>query len=149
MIRREFITLLGGAAVAWPLLAHGQQRAKVWQIGFIAGGSRALSFSIVAAFPQGMRELGYVEGKDFIMEWRFADADYDRIPGFAAELIQSKVDVFVLGTGAAIARYNDRSHPVEDRMTSVWAQPRNLNLVSGLSRKGASLFPGKLPLGLK
>ena len=100
--RREFITMIGGAAAVWPLAAHGQQTGKVWRIGLISGGSRASSFNIVAAFPQGMRDLGYVEGKDFIMELRFANGDYDRIPGFAAELIQSKVDMFMLTTGAAI-----------------------------------------------
>jgi len=101
MRRREFISLLGGAA-AWPLVAHGQQRAKVWRIGLISGGSRASTFDVVAAFPQGMRDLGYVEGNDFIMEWRFAEGNYERIPGFAAELVQSSIDVFVLATGAAI-----------------------------------------------
>jgi putative ABC transport system substrate-binding protein len=70
--RREFITLIGGAA-AWPLMAQGQQTDKVWRIGLISGGSHASSFNLVAAFPQGLRDLGYVEGKDFIMELRFAD----------------------------------------------------------------------------
>src|SRR5262245_22873344 len=90
--RREFITLLGGAAAAWPLAARAQQRTKVWRIGLISGGSRASAFDVVAAFPQGMRDLGYVEGNDFIMEWRFAEGNYERIPGFAAELVQLKVD---------------------------------------------------------
>jgi putative tryptophan/tyrosine transport system substrate-binding protein len=68
MTRREFITLLGGAAVAWPIAAHAQQPRKVWRIGFIAGASRPASLEVsqFGGFQQGMREHGYVEGKDFV-----------------------------------------------------------------------------------
>jgi putative ABC transport system substrate-binding protein len=78
--RREFIKLLGGSAVTWSIAAQAQQTGKVWPIGYIAGGSRAISADITASFLQGMRELGYIEDKDFIVEWRFADEDYERLP---------------------------------------------------------------------
>ena len=67
MKRRAFIPLLGGAAAAWPLAARAQQTGKVWRIGFVAGGARPvpLEMSAYAGFLQGMRELGYVEGRDF------------------------------------------------------------------------------------
>jgi hypothetical protein len=70
--RRDFITLLGGAAVAWPLAAVAQRSGKLWRVGFLAGGSRpvALESSAYAGF-NGMRELGYSEGIDFVIEWRF------------------------------------------------------------------------------
>ena len=71
MKRREFITLLGGAA-AWPLTARAQQPAKVSRIGFVAGGGRppSLESSLYAGFAEGMRELGYIEGKHFIIDYR-------------------------------------------------------------------------------
>jgi putative ABC transport system substrate-binding protein len=60
--RREFVTLLGGAAAAWPLAARAQQEGKVWRIGLLSGSSRSAASSLYDAFVQGMRELGYVEG---------------------------------------------------------------------------------------
>jgi putative ABC transport system substrate-binding protein len=103
MRRREFITLLGGAAAACPFAAHAQQVGKVWRIGFISGASRASVFdNILIGFPQGMRGLGYAEGKDFIIEWRYAEGAYERFPEIAAELVRLKIDVFVLGTPAAV-----------------------------------------------
>jgi hypothetical protein len=82
--RREFITLIGGAA-AWPLAAGAQQPSKVWRIGFIAGASRPASLEVsqFGGFQQGMREHGYVEGKDFVIEWRFADANPSAIRSLA------------------------------------------------------------------
>ena len=102
--RREFITLLGGAAAAWPIAARAQQPRKVWRIGFIAGASRPASLEVsqFGGFQQGMREHGYVEGKDFVMKWRFADAKAERYSEFAAEFVGLKVDVFVVGTPAAL-----------------------------------------------
>lgn len=102
--RRAFITLVGGAAVAWPLAGRAQQPSKVWRIGFIAGASRpaSLETSQFGGFQQDMREHGYVEGKDFVMEWRFADAKPERYSEFAAEFVQLKVDVIVVGTPAAV-----------------------------------------------
>lgn len=85
-----------------PLAARAQQAGKVWRIGFISGASRATVSEILDGFPQGMRELGYAEGKDFTIEWRFADGIYERFPGIAAELVRLKVDVIVLGTPAAV-----------------------------------------------
>jgi ABC-type sugar transport system substrate-binding protein len=71
--RRQFLTLLGGAA-AWPLAARAQQAGKVWRIGFLSSQPRAtFGASLYAGFERGMRELGYVEGKDFVSEWRSAD----------------------------------------------------------------------------
>jgi putative ABC transport system substrate-binding protein len=104
MKRREFITLLGGASAAWPLAASAQPITGVRRIGFIAGASRpaSLETSQFGGFQQGMREHGYVEGKDFVMEWRFADAKPERYAEFAAEFLRLKVDVIVVGTPAAV-----------------------------------------------
>jgi putative ABC transport system substrate-binding protein len=101
--RREFIGALGGAAAAWPLAAHAQQQtAKVWRIGFLSAVSRSAASGSYAAFVQGMRELGYVEGKDFVIEWRSVQGKYERFPEIAAELVRLKVDVFITGVTAAL-----------------------------------------------
>ena len=111
MRRREFITLIGGAA-AWPLTASAQQSGKIWRIGFLAGGARPTSFAGTAygAFLRGMRELGYAENRDYIIEWRFAEGRLELLPTLAEELVRSNVDVIVTGLTAAI--------PVAQRATS-------------------------------
>jgi putative tryptophan/tyrosine transport system substrate-binding protein len=101
--RREFVILLGGsAAAAWPFAARAQQGGKVWRIGLLSGASREGASPNYDAFLQGMRELGYAEGRDFIVEARFAGGRYERFPELAAELVRLKVDVLVTGTAAAI-----------------------------------------------
>jgi putative tryptophan/tyrosine transport system substrate-binding protein len=137
MKRREFITLIGGAA-AWPLAARAQQPAgKVWRIGLIAGGSRAAVSDIAAAFPQGMRELGYLEGKDFIIEWRFADGNYQRFSEFAAELLRLKVDLFVLGTAAALRTVQQATATIP--IVVVYStDPVGNGLVASLARPGGN-----------
>ena len=111
MRRREFITLVGGAA-AWPFAATAQQSGKVWRIGFLAGGARPTNFEGTAygAFSRGMRESGYAENQDFIVEWRFAEGRLELLPALAEELVRSNVDVIVVGLTAAI--------PVVQRATS-------------------------------
>ena len=92
MRRRDFITLLGGAAAAWPLAARAQSN-RVARIGYVSGtGSAADPGPFVEALRQGMREQGYVDGKDFIVEYRGAEAKPARIPELVAELVQAKVD---------------------------------------------------------
>jgi ABC-type uncharacterized transport system substrate-binding protein len=102
MRRREFVTLLGGAAVTWPLAAHAQQADKVWRIGFLSGASRSAVSSSYDALVHGMHELGYDDGKDFVIEWRSVEGRYERIPETAAELVRLKVDVIVTGLSAAL-----------------------------------------------
>src|SRR5262245_1375886 len=89
--RREFITLLGGAAAARPIAARAQQAGKLWRIGLLSGASREGASPNYDAFLQGMRELGYAEGRDFILEARFAGGRYERFPDLAAELVRLKV----------------------------------------------------------
>jgi putative ABC transport system substrate-binding protein len=103
MRRREFITGIG-AAVVWPLHVSAQTPGKIWRIGFLAGSSResVMQTGLASAFVQGMGELGYTEGKNFLIEWRFAEGRYDTFPKLAAELVGLKVDVIVLGTPAAV-----------------------------------------------
>jgi len=102
MKRREFITLLGGAAAAWPLAARAQQAGKVWRIGFLSAVACSAASGSYASFVQGMRELGYVEGKDFVIEWRSVEGKYERFREIAEEFVRLKVDVFVTGVTAAL-----------------------------------------------
>src|SRR5205807_4277596 len=94
MKRREFITLVGGAAAAaWPLAARAQQPVKVAKIGHIESGTPSSSPSLLAAFVQRLRELGHVEGKNLSIESRYAGGKEERLPQLAAELVQLGVDV--------------------------------------------------------
>src|SRR5205823_6486357 len=89
MRRREFITLLGGAAVAWPLVARAQQQAKIPRIGFLG---LALEISGVEALRAGLRDLGYIEGTNIVIEWRWAER-VEELPELAAELVGMNVNV--------------------------------------------------------
>ena len=104
MRRRAFITLLGGAA-AWPLAARAQQAGPLRRIGFLFAAALPAHFGSDGGgrgFTQGMRELGYLEGKDFVVEWRSAEGHYERLPDLAAELVRMKVDVIVTGSSPAV-----------------------------------------------
>src|SRR6516164_5410324 len=104
MRRREFIAVLGGAA-AWPVVARGQQAGKVWRVGFLTPRSLPVPSGhdvFSDAFIQGMSELGYSEGSNLVVEWRYANGDYTRLAGFASELVEMRLPVIVTyGTAAA------------------------------------------------
>ena len=88
MRRREFITLLGGAAVAWPLAARAQQRGKLFRIGYLGISSPSLEPHYVEAFRQKLRELGHVDGESIVIEYRWAEGQDSRLPKLAAELVR-------------------------------------------------------------
>jgi putative ABC transport system substrate-binding protein len=105
--RREFITLLGGAA-AWPIAARAQQAA----IGYLNTRAAGEDEHLLAAFHQGLKETGYVEGENVAIMHRFADNQVDRLPELAADLVRRQVAVMVAtGVGAFVARWQPRRSP--------------------------------------
>ena len=138
MKRRDFITLLGGAAAAWPLAAHAQQQSKVARIGYLGLVSASWHTPRVNAFRAGLRELGYVEGKDIAIEFRWAEGQYDRLPGLATELVRLNVDVIVThaAPGAFAAKQATSTIPIV--ITAIADLPA-LGLVESLARPGGNL----------
>ena len=134
--RREFILTLGGAAAACPLVARAQQQPKVWRIGMLETISADQNAANLGALRQGLRELGYVEEQNLVIEYRSADGDAKRFPDLAAELVRLKVDLIVTrGTPAALAAKSATSTiPV---VMAATGDP--LLLVTSLARPGGNV----------
>src|SRR2546428_12213662 len=101
MRRRDFIKSIAGAAAAWPLAAHAQQADKVYRIGFLAGDPTIPAQPAGRAFLDGLREGGFIEGRNIIIERRFTEGRRDRESEFVAELVRLKVDVIVTSANEA------------------------------------------------
>jgi putative ABC transport system substrate-binding protein len=108
--RRLFVTTLCLSALAAPLTSFAQQKGKVWRIGFLGAASASGLAGRVEALRAGLRDLGYVEGKSIVIEYRWAEDKYDRLPELAADLVRLKVDVIVThGNSGIIAAKNATS----------------------------------------
>src|SRR5262249_16339594 len=101
--RREFITLLGGAVVVWPLAARAQQSGKLPTIGFLGATTTLNQSQMVAAFVGRLQELGWIEGRSVTIEYRLAEGRPERFAEIAAEFVRLKVDVIVTLVGAVLA----------------------------------------------
>ena len=137
MRRREFITLLGGAAAAWPLAAHAQQAGKLPTIG-ILGPASALSWSPwVAAFAQRLRDLGWIEGRSITIEYRWAEGRGERYAEIAAEFVRLKVDVIVT-SGIAVPALKQATSVIPIVFTLA-VDPVGSGLVAFLSQPGGNI----------
>ncbi|MGA7517042.1 MAG: ABC transporter substrate-binding protein [Pseudolabrys sp.] len=138
MRRREFITLLGGVAAAWPLTARAQQPVMP-VIGFLSSRSPGESASVVAAFRQGLRETGFIEGQNLGIAFRWAEGRYDRLPALASELVSLPVTLLFAAGGppsAFAAKGATSTIPV---VFSAVSDPVEIGLVPSLNQPGGNL----------
>src|SRR5712692_2232234 len=138
MDRRTFMAMLTGGIVAAPFAAEAQQAAKIARIGYL-GNSRTAFPRLQEAFLQGLRDLGYVEGRNVVIEYRYAEGKLERLPALAAELVALKVDVIFVGGGtltALAAKQVTRTLPI---VFADAADPVTSGLVTNLARPGGNV----------
>ena len=139
--RREFITLLGGAAIAWPLAARAQPAGKIYRIGFLANDPTIPAQPAGQAFLDGLRESGFVEGKNIIIERRFAEGRLDRYAVLVAELMRLEVDVLVTSANQATLAAKRASTKIPVVMLNV-SDPMGEGIVASLAHPEGNITGG-------
>src|SRR5262249_38764141 len=135
--RREFITLLGGAAAAWPLVAGAQPAERMRSIGLLGTASASTWTPWTAAFLQRLRELGWIEGRTVAIEYRWAEGRTERFAEIAAEFVRLKVDV-ILTSGAAVPA-TKQATSVIPIVFALAADPLGGGMVASLARPGGNI----------
>jgi putative tryptophan/tyrosine transport system substrate-binding protein len=134
--RRKFLATLGGAAVAWPVAAHAQQAGKTPRVGYIRAGTLD-NDPYREEFVRGMRDLGYVEGRNIAYEFRHYGDDAESIPALISDLLKAKVDIIVVGGAAAVRAAQTATQSIPIVMGAV-SDPLGVGLIAGLARPGGN-----------
>jgi putative ABC transport system substrate-binding protein len=146
--RRAFITIVGGSILAAPRVAQGQQAGKIYRIGYLSGGSSTAAPHLVEALRQGLRELGWIEGQNIIIEYRRAEGRSERLPDLAAELVRFKVDTIVAPAiqDAAAAKNATGTIPI---VMVVVTDPVGTGLIASLARPGGNITGLSFSVGVE
>ena len=138
--RRTLLIALGAGALVVPLAPFAQQQGKLWRVGFLTPERRpaSLDSDVYDAFRLGMRELGYVEGKNLVIEWRFADGKYERLPELVAEMVQLKLDAIVAVATPSI-RAAQKATPTIPIVMVNPADPVGSGFIASLARPGGNI----------
>ena len=137
-MRRKLLVALGAGAFAAPLRAFAQQQGKVWRVGFLTAGSSSTDARSFASFRQGMRELGYDEGRNIAYETRWAEGTLERLPGLAADLVGLKPDVMLVANTPSVLAAKKATRIIPIVMTGV-GDPVGTGLVDSLARPGGNV----------
>ena len=138
MRRRDFIKLVGGSAVTWPLAARAQQRAFP-VVGLLSSRSPAVDTPLIAVIRQGLNEAGFVEGQNLALDYRWADGQYDRLVGLAADLVRQQVAVIVTMGGDTTALAAKAATATIPIVFAGGADPLRMGLVTSLQRPGGNI----------
>src|SRR5262245_30779193 len=138
MKRREFITLLGGAAASWPLAARAQRSGKIARLGYLSTGNPR-STAFFRAFEERLRDLGYIEGQNIVVEYREAEGNVDRLPDLAADLVRRDVNVIVTATAPATRAAIRATTTIPILMVAINYDPIALGYIDSLARPGANV----------